>query len=359
MSMKATIDAFEGWRRTGEPIVMVTVVRTEGSTYSKAGHRILIAANGDYQGLVSGGCLEGDLAEHARAVIETGVAQTVLYDLRDEADELWGMGIGCNGVIEVMLQRLDDTSGYEPFATLAACALDGRDVICSIVTASDDPTIPVGATVVDWGDDYALWQLPSACTGKEDRKALRGERDTRISQQNELTILHAPLRPVPKLLILGAGPDAVPLVRMAVELGWRVTIVDHREAYIDQDAFDAAERRCHIAPGDLDGIGDPGQFAAAVIMSHHLDTDRIWLSTLAPTGIRYIGLLGPPARRDRLVSEIDNAAGLTGRLHAPVGLSIGADAPESIALSILAEMQAFLAEDHPDKNSSSEGNSTT
>lgn len=346
MSMKSTIDAFEDWRRAGAPIVMVTVVRTEGSTYSKAGHRILIAGNGDYQGLVSGGCLEGDLAEHARAVIETGVTQTVLYDLRDEADELWGMGIGCNGVIEVMLQRLDDASGYEPFATIAECALEGRATICSIVTVSDDPKIPVGATVVDWGDDYALWQLPSACTGKEDRKALRGGRDTRISRQNELTILHAPLRPVPKLLILGAGPDAVPLVRMATELGWRVTIADHREAYINQAAFDAAERRCHVAPGQFADIGDADGFAATVIMSHHLETDRAWLNALASTGIRYVGLLGPPARRDRLLGEIDDAASLEGRLHGPVGLSIGADDPESIALSILAEMQGYLGADN-------------
>jgi len=345
MSLKSTIDAFEGWRRTGDPIVMVTVIRTEGSTYSKAGHRILIAGNGDYQGLVSGGCLEGDLAEHARAVIESGVARTVLYDLRDEADELWGMGIGCNGMIEVMLQRLDEASGYEPFATMAACALDGRDMICSIVTVSDEPTISVGASVVDWGDDYALWQLQSACTGKEDRKALRGSCDTRITQRDKLTILHAPLRPVPKLLILGAGPDAVPLVRMADELGWRVTIADHREAYINQGAFHVAEHCCHVAPGTFADIGDPDQFAAVIIMSHHLETDRAWLNALAPTRIRYVGLLGPPARRDRLVGEIDNAANLDGRLHGPVGLPIGADNPESIALSILAEMQAFLSEE--------------
>lgn len=345
MSMKTTIDAFEDWRHDREPIVMVTVVRTEGSTYSKAGHRILIAGTGDYQGLVSGGCLEGDLAEHAREIIQTGEARTILYDLRDEADELWGMGIGCNGMIEVLLQRLDNDSGYEPFATIAKCALEGRATVCSIVTATDDPAIPIGATVVDWGDDFALWQLPGACTGKQDRKAMRGERDARLSQQDGVTLLHAPLRPVPKLLIVGAGPDAVPLVRMADELGWRVTIADHRETYINQGAFHVAERRCHIMPGHLDEIGDPNQFAAVVIMSHHLDTDRIWLNTLAPTSIRYVGLLGPPARRDRLVGEIDNADALAGRLHGPVGLAIGADTPESIALSILAEMQAFLNDD--------------
>jgi len=342
MSLKSTIEAFETWRSSGEPIVMVTVIRTEGSTYSKAGHRILIAGNGDYQGLVSGGCLEGDLAEHARDVIASGTPRTVCYDLRDDADEIWGMGIGCNGLIEVMLQRLDAASGYEPFATMSECALDGRAAKYSIVTASSDVTMPVGATIIDWGTGQLPWQMPSGAAGRAERHTLRGRRDTRITQSDGRTMLHATLRPVPKLLIIGAGPDAVPLVRMANELGWRVTLADHREAYINQPAFATAERRCHVEPGELADIGAANGFSAAVIMSHHLETDRAWLAALATTTIRYVGLLGPPARRDRLVGEIDNARALQERLHGPVGLEIGADDPETIAMSILAEMQAFL-----------------
>lgn len=344
MSLKATIDAFEAWRAEREPIVMVTVTRTEGSTYSKAGHRILIAGSGAYQGLVSGGCLEGDLAEHARAVVASGTPQTVLYDLRDEADEIWGMGIGCNGLIEVMLQRVDDASGYEPFATMATCALDGRDAVCSIVTASDDPAVPVGATVVDWSDGVSPWRMADAAALRAEREPLRGGHATRVTRDAGVSILHAPLRPVPKLLILGAGPDAVPLVRMANELGWRVTIADHREAYINQDAFSAAERRCLAAPGALATVGGAQDFAAVVIMTHHLATDRAWLNALAPTDISYVGLLGPRARRDRLLGEIDDPGALKARLHGPVGLSIGAGSPETIALSILAEMQAFLGQ---------------
>ncbi|MFQ5636001.1 MAG: XdhC family protein [Gammaproteobacteria bacterium] len=344
MSMKSTIDAFDAWRRDRTPIVMVTVIRTEGSTYSKAGHRILIAGNGDYQGLVSGGCLEGDLAEHAREVIAGDTAQTILYDLRDEADELWGMGIGCNGIIEVMLQPLRDESAYEPFATIAHCALESRDAACSIVTASDEPGTPVGATVIDWQGGHFAWHMGEATrmASQAQRDSVRDTRNTRLTRSDSLTLLHAPLRPVPKLLVLGAGPDAVPLVRMAAELGWRVTIADHREAYINQDAFAAAERRCHLTPDRHADSFDADEFSAAIIMSHHLETDRQWLNTLATTTIGYLGLLGPPARRDRLVATVAESSALHGRLHAPVGLSIGADTPESIALSILAEMQAFM-----------------
>jgi len=339
MSTKATIDAFEAWRSTGEPIVMVTVTKTAGSTYSKAGHRILIRASGDYCGLVSGGCLEGDLAERAAEVRSTGVAHTFEYDLRDDADELWGMGIGCNGVIEVLLQRLDSESDYQPFATIAECAWEGRAAACSVVTASERDDVPVGATAIDWPDDSFTWQVGQPLD-PEHRDAARRSGEARLTQQDGVTILHAPVRAIPRLLILGAGPDAVPLVRMAAELGWRVTLADHREAYLANAAFDAAENRCLVAPRDASDIADMDAFTAAVVMTHHLDSDRAWLAALAQTRIAYVGLLGPPARRERLVAESDTATAFGDRLHGPVGLAIGADSPESIALSILAEIQS-------------------
>jgi len=339
MSTKATIDAFEAWRSTGEPIVMVTVTKTAGSTYSKAGHRILIRANGDYCGLVSGGCLEGDLAERANEVRATGKAHTFEYDLRDDADELWGMGIGCNGVIEVMLQRLDAESNYEPFATIAKCAWAGRAAACSVVIACEDKDVPIGATAIDWPGDSFAWRVKEPLD-QERRNTARSSGAPLLSQQDGLTILHAPIRKIPRLLILGAGPDAVPLVRMAAELGWRVTLADHREAYINNAAFAPAERRCLVTAGDIGDIGDLDTFMAAVIMTHHLDSDQAWLRALAPTNIDYVGLLGPLARRDRLLADSVTATAFGDRLHGPVGLHIGADSPESIALSILAEIQS-------------------
>ena len=114
MSFRGLITTFEAWRESGEPMVLATVYDTIGSTYTKAGHRILIAANADYQGLVSGGCLEGDLAERATNVLRTGEAVAVTYDMRDEADDLWGLGVGCNGLLRVFLQPLTPTNGYAP-----------------------------------------------------------------------------------------------------------------------------------------------------------------------------------------------------------------------------------------------------
>lgn len=349
MSTKSIIDTFEQWKSDRQPLVMVTVYATEGSTYSKTGHRILIAANGDYHGLVSGGCLEGDLAEHARTVLDTGKAQAVTYDLRDEADDIWGMGIGCNGVIEVLLQRLDAESDYEPFQTIAKCHLHRQSAVCATIVHSENPELPGGATLIDWDDGYGVWQIPEVAREplRQHCADMQSATVPQLVEQNlstgNCTVLYAPIKPIPRLLVLGAGPDAVPLVNMAIEIGWRVTVADHRAAYLEEPAFRNADEVICIEPKQLEKTRNLDDFSAVVVMSHHLETDRSYLNQLACSNIAYIGVLGPRARRDRLISELDKVEKkLTGRLKGPVGLSIGADSPESIALSILAEIHQTI-----------------
>lgn len=292
MSDKALLRQFDAWRGAGRVLVLATVVGTAGSTYTKAGQRMLIADSGDYQGLVSGGCLEGDLAAHAREVIASGEARIVTYDLRGENDELFGLGIGCDGLLRILLERLSPADDYEPFATIARILTGDRAEPWSI-------PLPGGAT------------------------------------------LQTTLHPLPRLLVLGAGVDAVPVVTLADLLGWRITVVDHRPAYLERPGFAVADARV-CAPADTLAMQVPlAHFAAAIVMSHHLATDRSYLAALAPCAIPYIGLLGPPGRRDRLLGDLgDAASSLRDRLHGPAGLDIGADSPESIALSILAEVHA-------------------
>jgi xanthine dehydrogenase accessory factor len=348
MSTKRIIDVFAQWQQDEKDLAMATVFATEGSTYSKAGHRIIITADGNYQGLVSGGCLEGDLAEHARTVIDSGVGKAVTYDLRDEADEIWGMGIGCNGIIKVLLQRLDSKSGYEPFQTIAKRHLAHRAAICATVVDSEDANLPIGATLIDWGDDHRSWQVPSAnrIPIRDHCANIQSTMDPRLVvhevRQTSFTVLYAPIIPLPRLLILGAGPDAIPLVRMAEEIGWLVTVVDHRTAYLEADAFSSARTLC-IEPTQLKKATNLAEFSAIVVMSHQLAADRIYLGQLSGRDIPYLGVLGPRARRDRLISEL-NASNtkLEQQLKGPVGLDIGADSPESIALSILAQIHKTI-----------------
>jgi len=152
-----------------------------------------------------------------------------------------------------------------------------------------------------------------------------------------------PLTLPPRLLLLGAGPDAMPVVEFATQLGWKVTLADHRPAYALAARFPHAERVVHATPDALPQALDLTHFTAAVIMSHHLPSDLLYLRALAPTPIPYLGLLGPAARREKLMSDLGaDAQNVRARLHAPVGLPLGGRSPESVALAIVAEVHLFV-----------------
>ena len=159
MSDKALLQRFDDWRRAGRPLALATVVATAGSTYTKPGHRILIAGNGDYQGLVSGGCLEGDLAAHARDVIASGTARVITYDLRGDADELFGLGIGCDGLLKILLQQLLPQDDYAPFAAIAAALRADVPAHCAVVLA-ERGSLRLGTTLITPG-----WCVQSARPG--------------------------------------------------------------------------------------------------------------------------------------------------------------------------------------------------
>jgi xanthine/CO dehydrogenase XdhC/CoxF family maturation factor len=346
MGARHLLQSFEAWRAAGEPLVLATVYETAGSTYSKAGHRILLAANGDYRGLVSGGCLEGDLAERARAVVASAKPVAVTYDLRDSADDLWGLGVGCNGLLRVFLQPLLPANDYQPFNAIAERLTGTRAAGVATVIESERPDLAVGATAVV--DDSAEAVFDAAAAGAELLRAagrsVVQSRNAKLATQQGCRILCAPLHAIPKLLVLGGGLDAIPLVGMAAELGWFVTVADHRPGYLARGGFERAERAVLVEPGNLAASLPLRDFDAIVVMSHHLATDRKYLAELAAVPTRYLGVLGPRARRDRLLKEIAGSAPQLGdRLKGPVGLDIGADSPESIALSILAELQSTLS----------------
>ena len=347
MSVRQIIETFDSWRTDGKPMVLATVFETIGSTYSKAGHRILIAANGDYQGLVSGGCLEGDLAEHARTVYEKNEPRAVTYDMRGEADELFGLGVGCEGLIRVFLQPLQPAEGYQPFAAIAKHLRANRPAVVATVIESEQAGLPSGATLIADASSREAFRLDAQAA---DRLAAGCERVLRSGESRYLKeasgpgVLYAHLKPLPKLLLLGAGLDAIPLVNMAADLGWLVTVADHRPAYLERGGFGRAERAIHIVPERLATQVPLAEFDAIILMSHHLVTDRTNLSQLEGVPARYVGVLGPRARKERLLTGLgEQGERLRGVIKGPVGLDLGADSPESIALSILAELQATLA----------------
>ena len=325
MALKHLIETFAAWKEAGEPLVLGTVFETAGSTYSKSGSRVLIDGEGNYQGLVSGGCLEGDLAEHAAQALESGQTRSVCYDMRGEHDKLFGTGVGCDGMLKVLLQPLSG-SGPHPWAPLERMAelAQGKEVTrCAVVVEGDQASI--GHTA--FGDDVP----GDLVTG------LHTLDDPRL-------VLVYPLHPIPRLLVLGAGVDAVPLVEFAGRLGWRVTVCDHRHAYLQRGDLGEAKTVIELRPEKLADHLDLSGWDACVVMSHHLASDRSYLAALADREIPWVGVLGPRARRERLLRDLGAIAGdLREKLRGPVGLEIGANDPASIALSIMAELTAHHA----------------
>jgi xanthine dehydrogenase accessory factor len=329
---------FRDRRDRGEPLVLATVSRTLGSTYRKAGAQMLIAADGSAAGLLSGGCLESDLMERARSVL-SGAPVVADYDTRSSDDLIWGIGLGCEGAMSILMTRLDRANDYQPFAFIEDCRRRGVSGNFALVTHSSNPAYPLGAAF----RSGAAAAIPAAVA-----EVLNGAPPLRAATTVETVgaaFLVAPVELPPRLLVLGAGPDAMPLVEIAGLMNWHVTVLDHRPAYAVPERFPRAQRVALSPAGELVKELRAARYDAAIVMSHHLLSDQAYLAALAANdAIPYVGLLGPAPRRARLMQEIGELAQrLSGRLHGPIGLDIGARTPETIALAIVSEIQAVLA----------------
>ncbi|NOX71032.1 MAG: XdhC family protein [Gammaproteobacteria bacterium] len=350
MSTTRLLKFFAEHKQHGDPLVLASVFETAGSTYSKTGAGMLISGDGDFQGMLSGGCLEGDLAARAKQVIESGQPQQVSYDLSQDDEALWGLGVGCDGLMRIFLQPLLPAGNYEPFATMADRLQGERTEIAAIVIESASELACKGDALVSGAGCFTRLGLPSTTAAIIEPAAtaamVGGYSVTRSEKLGDdaISVLYVLLKPPSRVLVLGAGLDAEPVVNLCAELGWRVTLQDHRPAYIEKGDFSKARQVLCNPASSLAEVLDLRQFDAAIVMSHHLVTDGIYLQLLAQTEMTYIGLLGPGSRRNRIVGNLGaTAARLDGRLHGPAGLDIGGRGPAAIALSIVAEMHEKLA----------------
>jgi xanthine dehydrogenase accessory factor len=352
MSLHRLLPLFDRARGSDEPLVLATVIRTGGSTYAKPGAQMLIAADGEYAGLLSGGCLEGDLREHSRDVAASGAARIVSYDLRSTTDQLFGLGAGCEGAMDILLSRVSRANDWFPLAQMAQSFRAGRSQPLVFVVATRDAGVPLGFTFATGtprngcapATIIALEQvaLEQAALGQA-MQAPGASGIIRVTTP-DVDLFVTNVAPPPRILLLGGGPDARPVATLGGFLGWRVTVVDHRPTYLVPQRFAPDTELIESRAADVAAAVDLDDFAAAVVMSHHLDSDLAYLRALASSAVPYVGLLGPAARREKLLADLgEDAARLRARLRAPVGLDIGGRAPESIALSIVGEVHAVLA----------------
>ena len=329
---------FRELKSRGAPFVLATILATEGSTYRKAGTQMLVTGSLEPRGLLSGGCLEVDLVEHAREVLTSGIPRVAAYDMRGEDDRVFGIGSGCEGSMRVLLQRVGVSEAWQPLEALAA-QVDARanDGIALVVDgAAAGRGWWSGGGDAPWPEPDRVRQARAAGAAPQLFECAFGGLTTGV--------LVIPLPAPPLLVLCGAGIDARPLARHAIALGFAVAVCDYRPALLDRSLFPYCALHCQPAE-EFARLPLLASCDAAIVMSHHLAADLAYLAALAGReGISYVGLLGPAPRRDRLLAMLGpRAAQLAGRLHAPVGLDIGARTPEAIALAAAGELHAWIA----------------
>ena len=279
-----------------EPAALAVLIATEGSSYRRPGARMLVLANGERTGAIGGGCLDEDVALHAREAMRTGESRLLRYDTSGESDA-FGVALGCGGIVEILVEPLGDDA-----RSVLRQALNemrgGREIILT-------HSLPRASSIAPFGPYWA-----------------------------------ETLRPSPVLLVFGAGADADALVRLAASVGFRVTLIDHRAALLSAERFGPSVGLEARRPEDelpaFDGVTE----VYALVQTHSYELDRSWVEQLIEAQIAYVGVLGPKRRTSAILAELP---GDRSNVYAPVGLDIGAEGPEQIAVSVVAELLAVRA----------------
>lgn len=325
-------------RQAGQRVALATIVRIRGSAYRREGTRILVREDGSYECLLSGGCLEPAVADAAARVIATGQPVIVQYDL--EEDSIWSVGIGCSGAVDILIERVGDdrlTTDWlaqleraEPAALVRTLDASAR----RLLVRADGTSGSLGAADLDRRAAMAARERLRAVVPPSGGDWI-----------GDVEVFFEMSAPPPELLVFGAGSDAEPLVRYAWDLGFAVTVVDVREAFLDAGRFPHAR----LIPAHFSRFQDvlaPSDRTSIVIMNHHLERDRESLRFAVQSPAPYIGVLGPRSRFERLTAALASEGlvldqGALSRVRSPVGLALGAETPEEIALSILGEILAL------------------
>jgi xanthine dehydrogenase accessory factor len=340
--------AIESLSEKGERMALATIVAVRGSTYRRPGARLLVPEDGAPIGNISGGCLEGDVADVARVVMREGRARLAGWDLTADDDEVWGLGLGCNGAIEVFIEPADRAAEV---ARALRMALEDELPICVVtVLESDLAGVESGARIVVPPDGAAEGTLGDPLV---DDAAVEWAGRLLAEQRSEIQTLPGGVRafvevlePPLRLLICGAGHDAIPLVKSASVLGWKPIVIDDRPAFLTLERYPEAVGFVEVERPEVAAKASAAEVQDfVVVMTHNFLRDKEYVRSFLASPVPYIAMLGPAARTERLLMELASE-GVTiseadrERIHGPAGLDLGGEGPEEIAGSIVAEIVA-------------------
>jgi xanthine dehydrogenase accessory factor len=372
--MAQIVDRVVHLGREGKATALAIVVDIRGSAYRRPGAKLLIeggregegegdgdgdgAGAGAFLGGVSGGCLEEDVREIGLSVRRDGRARVLHYDTGSDETKLWGLGLGCDGEIDILVLPISPEAALGPWAR--ARELLAGDAPFAVTTVVDEQSTgaAAGGVVVVGAAGRLAGSLADAKLDAAVAAAAGAALATRASKLETVggrRVFTEVLLPPPKLLVCGAGDDARPVVRFAAAVGFRVFVADHRPAYLTRQRFPEAQALLPVRPEETAAAATATAVALpsdrdsyALVKTHSLARDTDWVRRLLATDIPYVGVLGPRSR----IEKIENTLAAEGvsarqRLYGPVGLDLGADGPEQVGLAVVAELLAVRSSRTP------------
>jgi xanthine/CO dehydrogenase XdhC/CoxF family maturation factor len=352
--LSAILAALEQARGTQQHAVLATLVGVKGSSYRRPGARMLIL--GDCRvGAISGGCLENDVAQRSQTQQPGQPPRIIRYATGDSGEAILGFGMGCKGALSILLESIDPAAEPPHIRFLRECLISGQTgVLATVCALEGDGPVQVGhrlmardgavTSVGPWPADISRCITEEAWANADTGGSRTQSFQTGVAR---LEIFIEMIRPPLRLVVFGAGDNALPVVRLAGELGWQVTVCDRRDGLATADRFPLAKEIITCPLSQIARRLSLEKNTAAIVMTHHYPDDLELLRLLLPCPLGYLGILGARARTRQLLDDLAKSdPAITDqqllRLHHPIGLDIGGDAPEEVALSIVAEIQAVI-----------------
>ncbi len=346
------IQAYESCRVEAKKVALATVVQVDGSAYRRPGARMLVSEDGELTGAISGGCLEGDALRKAQTVIFQQKSMLVTYDTTDEDDQKFGVGLGCNGIIHVLIEPIDYHNTINPIELLKIAI---QDRVCSrlitVFSVKYSKQEQIGTKVLlkenqVFGDkdslDKSLWkQIQAEINANDSNHHIIRKYET----FDDVQVFIESIKPAIRILLFGAGNDTIPVARIADLLGLELILIDGRKNLATAKRFPSAIK---IITGSGDEVVkqlETDSNSAALLMTHNFEYEAQVLEDLLPLGLPYVGILGPKKKSEKLIDRLERKGIAVNQaaIYSPMGLDIGAEGAEEIALSILAEVKAVLA----------------
>ena len=329
-------------------IALATVVKVDGSSYRRPGARMLITEDGQLTGAISGGCLEGDALRKAQLAILQKKNKLVVYDTTDEDDLKFGVQLGCNGIVYILFEPIKADDANNPITLLKKATQQRQDAM--LITTFNE-----NSTSVQKGTCCVVTETESFCCDDEmnlsidESKLLLRQKKTVIKDNANGSVLYQFIPPSTQLVIVGAGNDAQPLAEMAFLLGWNIVVIDGRPVYATKSRFPKASKISVTKPAEILSAVNIDEQTAVILMTHNYNYDLAALEQLINTNCKYIGALGPKKKLHKMFNDLNEKGIMIGEemmhsIYGPVGLDIGAETSEEIALSVLSEIKAVFSQ---------------